>query len=246
MRALSIRMPALAALLLSGVTLTAHAGLFEDEEARRAILDLRQRLDAVEKSDSQLRNSLLDLQNQIEQMRQELAQSRGRNEQLVRDVSDMQQRQRDVQSGLDERLRKFEPARVSVDGVEFLAEPTEKKDFEAAMDIFRGGKFDQAQVSLANFLQRYPQSGYAPSVLFWLGNAEYANKDYKSALTHFRQMLAASPNHTRAPEAMLAVSNVQLELKDVKGARKTLQDLMAAYPNTDTANVAKDRLAKLK
>lgn len=246
MRALSIRVTALAALLLCGVTWNAHAGLFEDEEARRAILDLRQRLDTVEKSDNQLRNSLLDLQNQIETMRQELAQSRGRNEQLVRDVSDMQQRQRDVQTGLDERLRKFEPARVSVDGVEFQAEPAEKKDFDAAMDVFRGGKFDQAQVSLSNFLQRYPKSGYGPSALFWLGNAEYANKDYKNALTHFRQMLGASPNHTRAPEAMLAVSNVQLELKDVKGARKTLQDLMAAYPNTDTANVAKDRLSKLK
>lgn len=246
MRALPIRVTALAALLLCGVTWNAHAGLFEDEEARRAILDLRQRLDAVEKSDSQLRNSLLDLQSQIEMMRQELAQSRGRNEQLVRDVSDMQQRQRDVQTGLDERLRKFEPARVSVDGIEFQAEPAEKKDFDAAMEVFRGGKFDQAQVALSNFLQRYPKSGYGPSVLFWLGNAEYANKDYKNALTHFRQMLSASPNHTRAPEAMLAVSNVQLELKDVKGARKTLQDLMAAYPNTDTANVAKDRLSKLK
>lgn len=246
MRALSIRVPALAALLLCGVISNAHAGLFEDDEARRAILDLRQRLDAVEKSDSQLRNSLLDLQSQLEMMRQELAQSRGRNEQLVRDVSEMQQRQRDVQTGLDERLRKFEPARVSVDGVEFLADPAEKKDFDAAMVIFRSGKFDQAQVALANFLQRYPQSGYGPSVLFWLGNAEYANTDYKSALTHFRQMLTASPNHTRAPEAMLAVSNVQLELKDVKGARKTLQDLMAAYPNTEAANVAKERQAKLK
>ena len=246
MRALSIRVPALAALLLCGVISNAHAGFFEDDEARRAILDLRQRLDAVEKSDSQLRNSLLDLQSQLEMMRQELAQSRGRNEQLVRDVSEMQQRQRDVQTGLDERLRKFEPARVSVDGVEFLADPAEKKDFDAAMVVFRSGKFDQAQVALANFLQRYPQSGYGPSVLFWLGNAEYANKDYKSALTHFRQMLAASPNHTRAPEAMLAVSNVQLELKDVKGARKTLQDLMAAYPNTEAANVAKERQAKLK
>ena len=246
MRALSLRKSALSALLLCGVSWSAHAGLFEDEEARRAILDLRQRLDTVEKSDNQLRNSLLDLQSQIELMRQELAQSRGRNEQLVRDVSEMQQRQRDAQAGLDERLRKFEPARVAVDGVEFVADPAEKKDFEAAMEIFRSGKFDQAQSSLASFLQRYPKSGYGPSVLFWLGNAEYANKDYKGALAHFRQMLTASPNHTRAPEAMLAVSNVQLELKDIKGARKTLQELMAAYPNTDTANVAKERLAKLK
>ena len=245
MRALSIRVPALAALLLCGVISNAHAGLFEDDEARRAILDLRQRLDAVEKSDSQLRNSLLDLQSQLEMMRQELAQSRGRNEQLVRDVSEMQQRQRDVQTGLDERLRKFEPARVSVDGVEFLADPAEKKDFDAAMVIFRSGKFDQAQVALANFLQRYPQSGYGPSVLFWLGNAQYANQQFKAAQTTFATLTDKFPAHMRVPESKLALANCQLELKDIKGAKATLKALVEAHPESEAAKTAQQRLLAL-
>ncbi len=60
-----------------------HA-LFEDDEARRAILELRQRFDALQQSNqrsgersgeevSQLRRSLLDLQTQIEALRTEQA-----------------------------------------------------------------------------------------------------------------------------------------------------------------------------
>jgi tol-pal system protein YbgF len=96
------------------------------------------------------------------------------------------------------------------------------------------------------FVQRYGQSGYLPSALFWLGNAEYATKDYKESMSRFRQMLAAAPAHPRASEAMLAISNVQQELKDTKGARKTLEDLIKTYPDSETAQAAKDRLARLR
>ena len=99
---------------------------------------------------------------------------------------------------------------------------------------------------LLTFVQRYAQSGYLPSALFWLGNAEYATKDYKESMAHFRQMLAAAPAHARAGEAMLAISNVQQELKDSKGARKTLEDLIKTYPDSETAQAAKDRLARLR
>lgn len=240
------------ALLLLGMG-TARAALFEDDEARRAILDLRQRLEANNNAlkaqsddNAQLRRILVELQGQIDNMQAELNKSRGAQEQLTRDVSEMQLRQRDAQTGLDERLRKFEPATISLDGREFQADPTEKRDYDAAMEIFRKGDFAAAQVSLQRFVQRYPQTGYMPSALFWLGNASYAVKDYKASLTQFRQMLNLSPSHGRAPEAMLAISNVQIELKDTKAARKTLEDLIKAYPQSDAAQAARDRLPKLR
>lgn len=58
---------------------SAHA-LFEDAEARRAILELRQRFDASAQENAQMRRSLLDLQAQIETLRGDLAQLRGQNE----------------------------------------------------------------------------------------------------------------------------------------------------------------------
>jgi tol-pal system protein YbgF len=232
---------------------TAHAGLFEDDEARKAILDLRQRVEqsnTVIKSlgdeNAQLRRSLLDLQGQIDGMKAELSQSRGAQEQLARDVSEVQMRQKDVVAGVDERLRRFEPLKVSVDGAEFMAEQAEKRDYEAAMEAFRKGDFAAAQAMLEPFVQRYRKSGYVPSALFWLGNAQYANKDYKESMANFQQMLNASPAHPRASEAMLAISNVQIELKDLKGARKTLDDLIKTYPASETAVTARDRLARLR
>lgn len=245
-------MAAALAMLLSGMG-TAQAALFEDDEARRAILDLRQRLEATSNAlkaqaddNAQLRRVLVELQGQIDSMQAEFNKSRGAQEQLTRDVSDMQLRQRDAQTGLDERLRKFEPATVSLDGREFQVDPVEKRDYDTAMEVFRKGDFAAAQVSLQRFVQRYPQTGYMSSALFWLGNASYAVKDYKASLVQFRQMLTLAPAHARAPEALLAISNVQIELKDTKAARKTLEDLIKAYPQSDAAQAARDRLPKLR
>jgi tol-pal system protein YbgF len=114
------------------------------------------------------------------------------------------------------------------------------------MDIFRKGDFVAAQAALVQFLQRNGKSGYAPSALFWLGNAQYANKSYKDAQSNFQQLLNVAPAHARAPEALLAISNVQIELKDLKAARKTLEDLVKAYPQSEAANTARDRLARLR
>jgi tol-pal system protein YbgF len=244
--------------------LHAGAALFDDDEARRAILELRQRVEAnrlaaesanrravdeLQRSaeeNAQLRRSLLDLQNQIEALRAELARLRGSDEQLARDVAEMQRRQKDMAQGVDERLRQFEPAKVTVDGKEFTASPEEKRDYEAALAVFRTGDFANAQNLFVEFIKRYPSSGYNPSALFWLGNAQYATRNYKEAVINFKSLIARTPDHLRAPEAALSIANCQIELKDMRSARKTLEDLIKVYPQSEAAVAAKDRLARLK
>jgi tol-pal system protein YbgF len=235
----------------------AHAALFEDDEARRAILDLRQKLEqlggtgvAQNKTQSEeifkLRNALLDLQAQIDAIKSDQARLRGANEQLLRELSEQQQKQKDLQLGVDDRLRKFEPVKVNLDGLDIVAEPNEKRDYDAVMAVFRKGDFVTAQSAFTSFLARYPNTGYLPSALFWLGNAAYANKDYTGAVTHFKRMLSLVPKHVRASEALLAISNCQIELKDTKSARKTLEELVKTYPDSEASQAAKERLTKLK
>jgi len=158
----------IAATLAAGLlAFNAHAGLFEDDEARRAILDLRQKVDAAQtrtaeelrrttEDNAQLRRSLLDLSNQIDALRNELATMRGQNENLARSVAEMQRTQKDLTTGVDERLRKFEPGKVNVDGKEFVAEPAERQEFEAALATLRKGDFAAAQTSFLAFMKRYP------------------------------------------------------------------------------------------
>lgn len=234
-----------------------RAALFEDDEARKAILDARQRIEAVRVDVDQSRKavsdeiaslgrSLLDLQRQIELLKAELSAVRGSNEQLVRELAEVQRVQKDQAQTVNERLSKFEPVKVKTDGVEFLADTGEKRDFDAALAVFRKGDFPAAQNLFAGFLRRYATSGYVESALFWLGNAQYATRDYKDAIVNFRALVAKNPEHARAPEAVLSVANCQLELKDAKGARKTLSDLVKAYPQSEAAVAAKERLSTLK
>ena len=244
-----LRGAALAAALLC-VSVGSQAALFEDDEARRAILDLRQRVEAMRQQtdqrltdeNGQLRRSLLDLQNQIEQMRGALARMTGQTEQLTRTVSEMQSRQ----TTLDDKLKQSEPSKVSVDGREFNADPKEKADFDAALGVFRSGQFAQAQTAFAEFVKRYPQSGYNASALFWLGNAQYATRNYNEAIANFRSMLSLAPDHAKAPEAVLSIANCQIELKDTRAARRTLEDLTKAYPQSEAAQAGRERLSRLR
>ena len=86
----------------------------------------------------------------------------------------------------------------------------------------------------------------APSALFWLGNAQYATRNYKEAISNFRSLLSAVPKHERAPEAMLAIANCQVELKDQRAARATLEQLLKTYPGSEAAHAGKERLDSLK
>ncbi len=256
----------LAALVLLA-PLGAQASLFSDNEARLAINDLRQRVETlrqqteaqrqlIEKQAEELkraldegalaRRSARELQTQIDALRTEIARLRGQDEQFARDLSEVQRRQKDLAQGVEERLRRFEPVKVTLDGREFMAEPAEQREYDAAFAVFRTGEFQPAQAAFADFLRRYPQSGYANAALFWQANAQYGVRDYRGAIANFRALLTRAPEDARAPEAALAIANCQIELKDTAAARKTLGDLVKAYPQSEAAAAARERLARLR
>jgi tol-pal system protein YbgF len=258
------------ALGLAGCLLaaSAQAQLFPDNEARKAIVELRKQVEDLKASLSaeqakqqaasaqadkdlaeqlaQLRRSLLELNNQIELLRADLAKQRGTNEQLARDLSDVQRRQKDIAQGVDDRIRKLEPQKVAADGVEFMADAEEKRQYEEAFAMFRGGDFNNAGNAFSAFLKRFPASGYSPSAKFWLGNALYAKRDLPGAMYMLRQFMNDAPEHPKVPEALLATANCQSELKDTRGARATLNDLLKRYPQSEAALAGKERLASLK
>jgi len=281
---------------------TAQAALFEDEEARRAILDLRQRLEnqrqtqlqsaeqtlqkSLDQSQKQFeilrkqvevdinqsrqdnRQAVLQLQAQIETLKQDIASLRGEREQLLREITLLQRAQKDTNVEIEERFQKINgqlakqeatppspvkeeapkssKVNVQVDGFEFLADPDEKRDFEAAFVLFRKGDFAAAAKEFAQFVRVYSASGYKPSALYWLGSAKFARRDFNEAIAQLKGLANDFPNHARTPEAMLTIGNAQLEIKQAKEARKTFNDLLKLYPTTEAAAAAKDRLAQIK
>jgi tol-pal system protein YbgF len=219
--------------------------LFGDDEARKAIVELRQEFEEQQKAQAigaaVMRRSILEISTQAEQWRQELGQLRGQQEQLLHE----NQRLTAALAALEARIKLFEPVSIQQDGTVLLVSPAEKAAFDRAMARLLASEFAQAAQAYVQFLNQYPNSAYTASVLYWLGNAQYANKDLKASVNTHKRLVVQFPKHARIPEAMLAIGNTHEELGDASSARMEWEDLIKAHPDSEAASTARERLKQL-
>lgn len=246
-----------------------HAGLFDDDEARKRIADLSTRVDQQQRAiDERLvsletivkSQGLVDLLSQLENLRGEISKLRGQIEVLTHEIDNSQKRQRDLYIDLDTRLRKLEtppsntttgdanaplpggalPARPAVATVDITAE---QRAYDVALEQFKAGKYSESVGDFQRFVKTYPKSPLAPSALYWVGNAQYALRDYKNAMASQRSLLTSYPDSQKVPDALLNIASCQTELGELKAARRTLDEIIAKYPQSEAAEKAKRRLA---
>lgn len=228
----------LVAPVLLAASLPAHA-LFGDDEARKAILDLREKVEAAQ-------NAQVMLQGQIEQLREQNARLTGRLEELTNQLSLEQRSNRDLYADLDRRLAQLEPSDVEVDGRTIRVTAEEKRLYTSALAYFSQGKYEESEALLRNLTSIYPQSEYMPAALYWLGNSLYAAGDLKQALIVENKFLQTFPDNTRVPDALLTKAAAEVGLGQRTNASKTLQTIIKQHKDSPAADVAKDRLKSLK
>lgn len=234
----------------------APAQLFSDNEARKAILDLRSKQADLEAKDVTLGERLerleaanraqLELSIQVDTLKQELARLRGQIELLSNEVATLQKRNRDLYTDLEARLKKMEPQSVTVDGRTGNVAPAEQAAYDNALARFRANDFNGAAPAFQSFLSQYPNSVYTPSARYWLGSAYYAARDHKAAIATYLALVDGYPDSPRAPDALLAVAASQMELKDKRVANATLSRIIRNYPDSEAAKAARERLPATK
>jgi TolA-binding protein len=92
----------------------------------------------------------------------------------------------------------------------------------------------------------YPESGYTPSVQYWIGSSHYALKDYKSAVTTLQALVNGQPDFSRSPEALFTMGLAQIESGDRRTGRRTLEIVTERYGETPVGQSAKERLTTLR
>jgi tol-pal system protein YbgF len=266
MRGLGARLLLLGALLAPFAAPSgAHAALFGgDDEKLNALRSQVSQIEANEKaledrltkleSSAADRRAILDLAGQLDQLRSDLARLRGQVEVLTNQIETGEKRQKDLYLDIDTRLRKLEQAReqaaasaaqTAASG-ETPAAPAETKAYEAALNQFKLGNYPLAISAFEGFLVTYPSSSLAPSAQYWIGNAYYAQHDYKKAIASQQKLLSAWPDSAKAPDGMLNIASSQEASGDRRGARKTLEGLLDKYPTSPAATSAKQRLQGLR
>ncbi len=254
--------PLAAALLCC--SLPVRAGLFDDDEARAKIEQLRSQVDVIQKSAVarlgaletavQDKRALIDLATSIDSLRDELAQIRGQIEVLSNQVAQGERRQKDLYADLDARLRRIEKAREDEAKAAEAAKAQDKaqqdsgalegKAYEAALGAYKAARYQEAIEQFQALVQANPLSELAPSAQYWTGNALFALKDYKRAVTELRKLVLGWPENPRASDSLLTIASAQAELGDAKAEHATLTELVAHYPKTPAADQAKQRLAR--
>lgn len=264
-------------LILAGLLLTAqlfsissHAALFDDTEARKKILELEKTMQSQNQSNQAAlaalerrvtaleaiaKNGLADMQTQVESLKQEVSRLKGELELANHNLDTTQQRQKDLYTDTDARIRKLESAPVAAPqaAAEAAAQPAavekntqEYQLLELANGLSKESKHKDAFNAYDKFLKDYPASTLAPDAIYGLGYSQFALKNYKSAIATQQKLLDTHPDSAKVPEAMLNIANSQIQLGLVPGAKKTLRDLIAKYPNSEVTPTAQKRLKALE
>jgi tol-pal system protein YbgF len=256
-------------IMLGFFTLTAHAALFDDKEARKRITEIDAReiahhdkqqaaIAAMEKRIAAIEailqgGGLTEMQNQIDALKQEVAQLKGDLEVVTHNLETAQQRQKDLYTDTDTRLRKIESSTTETPNPSGIVAPTvtplEEKDFKAfteADSLSKSAKHKEAFTAFDVFLKEYPASKLVPDALYGMGYSQFALKNYKSSIATQQKVIDLHPDSVKVPEAMFNMANSQIQLGQVSNAKKTLRDLIAKHPDAPVTPSAQKRLKALE
>jgi len=229
------------------------------ERANQTLVRLQQQIDAAKQELRTLRGQLDETQHALEGIRQQ-----------QRDLySDLDRRLLLIENGATpgaqgtaplDRVQGAPPANgakgaalPATGGIAAGSAPTEDEIraadeatvYSDAFAALKAGRYEEAARGFQVYLTKYPDGLRADYATYWLGETQYVQKDFATALKSFQGVLAKFPDSRKAPDAMLKAGYSQYELKAFRNARATLQKVVAGYPGTDAARLAEQRLVQM-
>jgi len=214
----------------------AHAGLFDDEEARKNIAATQARLDGLQRNlearlaamEQQSKEQSLDLLRDVEGMKSDLAKIRGQIEVLVYELGEQQKRQKDLYVDLDSRMRKMEAAAAPAAGdasapaastpPAIVANPAPSGTFSPPSNATPAAPV--VPVSAAE------QRAYDTAL------DQFKRGDYPGAISGFQSFVKTYPRSLLASSAQYWVGNAQFARKDYRAAIASQRTLIQLWPDS--------------
>ncbi|MDY6981134.1 MAG: tol-pal system protein YbgF [Pseudomonadota bacterium] len=123
---------------------------------------------------------------------------------------------------------------------------SEQEAYQEAFNLLRELEYDKAIDAFDAFLQNYPDGRYAHIARYWLGEANYARRNFKQAIVHYQNLIDRYPDSPKVAEAMLKIGYSHNQLEAYKAARDVLEKLIASHPGTTEASQARNLLQKIR
>jgi len=207
--------------------------------------------------------TLIDLMTRIDSLQNEVRQMLGQVEEQTYDMDQLKKRQRDLYLDIDRRLRDLEAARASLSAAPTIPATgtmseaathsatgidaqEERAAYERAFNLLKEGRYDLAVAAFKAFVQTYPQGRFEGNAQYWLGEANYVQRNFAVALNEFDKVVKNHPNSSKRADALLKMGYTFQELGQNDDARMSLNTVVTNYPKTTAARLAQKRLQDLK
>ncbi len=208
-----------------------------------------------------------DLYFLVQQLQQEIRELRGKVEELQYQVEQSRKQERDRYVDLDRRILQLQKDLDAkpVSGPEDAASTTssdivpsgdvpvsatppsqaENDEYNAAYDLIKQRKYDEAVTALHTFINDHPDSQLAANAYYWLGEVYLVLPKLEQARQSFIIVVGKYPQHRKAPDALYKLGVTYDRLGDKGEARKYLQQTIDRYPQSSSANLARDYLKQI-
>ena len=223
----------------------------EEDPVQIRMNDLDQRLQRIERV--MTNQSLLQMAQRIDALQADLSRMRGEVEMLQNQSEGGKTQTRSLYGDLEKRLAALETlggVGGAAAGAGSVAPPPaasggEQGSYDAAFAALKGGDYQRAIGGFKSFVATYPDSPLASNAQYWLGEAHYVNREYQNAITAFQRVTTEWPESRKAPDALVKIGFTQAALNRNGDARITLEDVVRRYPGTEAAQLAAERLKRL-
>ena len=261
------------------VLVQAPAVLFAHKANNEKIDAIDARMQRVERITNN--QALVNMSQRIDALQREIQQLRGENEQLTHELNTLKARQREQFLSIDQRLQNSNSVTstdnqnsvTSTDSVSTISSVNQSnnaeissdqqvakssgtvisnsastdaaQDYKNAFTLLKQGKYDDSIVAFNGFLQNHSDSKYASNAQYWLAEANYVSKRYPQALTEFKKVIEKYPASSKVADAKLKLGFTHYELGQYEESRIELTRLRAQFPNSSVASLAQQRLERM-
>lgn len=169
-------------------------------------------------------------------------QLKAQNEELMKLISDLQNR---MQS-MEDRIDLFSSQVTSALGKVAPGAAAEAENYQKALDLANSSKYLEAASAFEAFTRKFPKSSYLSSAREWIAECFYSSRDYKRAIKEFQTFIEQFPKDSKVPSAVLKQGNSFYELGMLEEAKAFYEKILSSYPNSTAASQAKAKLARIE
>lgn len=200
------------------------------------------------------------LQQQLDTLQIEIDQLRGAVEVNTNELEKVLERQRELYLEIDKRVEALKQggytqsapssgsgSSVQSGGSNVTQSSASSLDEGEAYDnavnlILKSREYDKAIPAFQAFLERFPNSEYAPNAHYWLGQLLFNKQQWSEAKAQFDVVVSRFTDSSKRADAILKLGVIEARQGNSAEARSQFQKVISEYPESSASRLAKSRL----